>query len=81
MAHAHSYRVISLTLDGPLKVLFSCRECGSNQIVASGSKKRALPGVPEEFWGRLASSRRSEGAMEGLRNDLVRELARRAGAH
>jgi hypothetical protein len=79
MAHAHSYRAISITLEGPLKVLFCCRSCGSTETVKKSTKRKVLPGVPDEFWGRLGSidSQEAEGF---LRTDLIRELERRLTA-
>ena len=79
MAHSHSYRAISLTLEGPLKVLFCCRSCTSTVSVEKSTKRKVLPGVPDEFWGRLGSmgSQEAEGF---LRIDLIRELERRLTA-
>jgi hypothetical protein len=79
MAHAHSYRAISLTLEGPLKVLFCCRSCGDTETVKRSTRRKVLPGVPEQFWGRLGSASSQE-AVEGLRIDLTRELERRLTA-
>lgn len=80
VAHTHSYRVIALTLDGPLKVLFSCRGCGNTEIGTTISKKKVLPGVPEQFWSRLGSVRTDPKAEEGLRADLLKELELRMTA-
>jgi len=80
MAHAHSYRVISLTTEGPLKVLLSCRSCGDTDTVKKSTRRKVLPGVPEQFWSRLGSIGSDQGAEESLRADLIRELERRLTA-
>lgn len=80
MSHSHSYRAISITLKGPLRVLFACRSCGAVEYAEAGKIKKVLPGVPEQFWSRLGSVVTDPKAVEGLRADLIKEFERRLTA-
>lgn len=80
MAHSHSYRAISMTLRGPLRILLACRGCGDVEYAEAGKKRKVLPGVPEQFWSRLGEVGTDPKALEGLRADLLEELERRLTA-
>jgi hypothetical protein len=52
--HAHAMRIISYTLEGPLKVLTGCAWCSKTEVVKPNPLLRNIPaGFTRASWGQF----------------------------
>jgi len=72
--HTHSFRIVSISLEGPIKVLYNC-QCSKTEVVVPSKRIRKVPTyVKASFWDKLLETLEDPAALEEVRLGMIRWL-------